>query len=345
MRKPRKLATGYQARVTWEGRDRSIGVFSTEAEAMLAQAEWEKEHRYAAVDPDILFEEYAALVLEARMGEVTEATLSNDRGRIRKWILPTFAKVRVAEITHTRVKIWFHSLPDIPSRRLIYNTLSVILDHAVQDGLLRVKPKVRGATKITKAQAKTLYSSEQIWSVIDNLPEWARPAFIVQWGFAGRISEMLGLTWDRVDLKNGRVVITAQLYKGEQVQRVKHGSEGSVPLTDEALAVLRELRKKSPAIGSTPVFLTPTGHRLNARRAYELWHAARTAAGLPDIVTHDLRRNDLSHYRVATGHDAIKTMQRGRQRDYRSYLAYQHDTTPEDRTALDALNAAKRKTS
>jgi integrase len=343
LREPRKLKNGmYQGRVTVGESDRSIGQFKSRDEALVAEGKWMEEHGHAAMDPTIRFADYAEIVMDARQGEVTAETLSNDRGRLKNWILPHFGRMRVSDITHTRLKAWFNSLPDVPSRRLIYNTMSVVLDYAVQDGILRVKPKVRGATKITQAR-KPLYTADQLWSVIDQLPEWAQLPFIVQWGFAGRISEMLGLTWDMVDLKTGVVTISKQLYKGKEVDRAKHGSFGEVVLTEEALEALRAHRKARPSIGATPIFMTPSGARLTDRSAYDLWNAARLKAGLPKVVPHDLRRNDLSNYRVATGFDAIKTMDRARQKDYRSYLAYQQDTTPMDVEAIEKLNAAKKR--
>ena len=345
LRKPRQLKSGkYQGRVTIGTSDRSIGQFDTEAQAYAAQARWMAEHGDATMDPMMTFGEYWPLWLESRKGELTPETWQTYRGRVNKWMLPTFGKMRVSDINHTKVKTWLYNLPDIPSRRLIYSTLTNILEQAVQDGLLRVKPKVRGATKI-KQERKPLYSAEQIWSVIDELPEWARLPFVVQWGFGGRISEALGLTWDMVDLKTGIVRVEKQFYKGREVARVKHDSGGAVMLTEDALEALKAHRRTHLSIGATPIFMRPDGKRLDARKAYSLWAVAREKAGIPEITPHALRRNDLSNYRVATEFDAVKVMDRARQKDYRSYLAYQRDVDTTDTEAIQRLNAAKKRKS
>jgi integrase len=117
-----------------------------------------------------------------------------------------------------------------------------------------------------------------------------------------RISELLGLVWDDVDLAAGVIHVRAQLsraHRGVPARRVAPKTPAAirdVPLVPQLAEVLREHRRGSAFnAGSDWVFATgrgtPLGHRNVERRA--LRRAARTAAldggGWPPLRFHDLR--------------------------------------------------------
>lgn len=92
---------------------------------------------------------------------------------------------------------------------------------------------------------------------------------------AMRRGEILGLTWQDVNLKNR----TATL------KDTKNGESRAVPLS---IAAIRVLNERTRGIGEIKVFtITPTRLRKD-------WEAARTAAGIPDIRLHDLRHEAAS---------------------------------------------------
>ncbi|AZS40061.1 Putative prophage phiRv2 integrase [Microbacterium oxydans] len=348
MEQPRKLTSGrWQARVK-DANGRRINptpgvTYKTKREAQEAQIAWHEETEGGTVDTSITFAEYAEVVIRAREGEASEGTLTNEERYIRKWLMPTFGSMRVVDIRHTTIKIWFNGLPRTSARRSAYMALSMVMEHALQDGIIRVKPRVKGATAFV-TEVKRVFTAEEIWNVLDELPEFARVFYLVQWGGALRISEALGLDWDAVDLERGVVEVRQQLYKGKIKTDLKtKRARRQVRLTDDAVEALRALRKAQPSIGATPVFVNPsTGQRLMHGRAYDLWSMAREKAGVPDIVPQALRRNDLDGYRRATG-DMVKAMARGGHSDYRSALAYQGVELDLDVTALSAMK--KRRTS
>lgn len=343
MEKPRKLASGrYQARVK-DANDKRINptpgvTYPTIRAAQDAQIAWHEETDGGKVDTSVTFAEYAEIVIKARTGEATEDTLKNEARYIRNWLVPYFGSMRIVDIRFTTLKAWFNSLPRTSGRRSAYMAMSDVLEHALQDQLIKVKPKLKGATEFV-GEKKRVFTAEEIHSVLDELPDYARSFFMVQWGGALRISEALGLDWDAIDLDRGVITVKQQYYKGKLKQSLKTaGSYGEVALTEDAVEALRDLRRAFPSIGNAPVFINPnTGRRLMHGRAYDLWHVAREKAGLPDIVPHALRRNDLNSYRQAVGGDMVRVMGRGRHSDYRSALEYQGAAVDLDMNALSQM--------
>jgi len=104
-----------------------------------------------------------------------------------------------------------------------------------------------------------------------------------------RRGEMRQLTWERVDLERGHIVLDQATTKG----RVTRG----VPLTGEALAVLREhARVRRP--GSALLFPGRDGRKV--RDFSRPFAAALQEAGITDFRWHDLRHTAAS-YMVMSG--------------------------------------------
>ena len=91
-------------------------------------------------------------------------------------------------------------------------------------------------------------------------------------------SECLALTWERVDLANGRILLDV----------TKNGSRRSVPLVDPARSILREwgaVRR----LDDPRVFPAATPHA--ERDMSHAWAKALERAGIEDFHLHDLRHS------------------------------------------------------
>lgn len=134
-----------------------------------------------------------------------------------------------------------------------------------------------------------------------------------------RISEMLGLIWDDLDLATGLVRVRAQLsraHRGERAQRVAPKTPASIrdiPLVAQLAQLLAAHRQATPfAAPGDWVFATgrgtPHGHRNVTRRG--LNRAARIAgldrSGWPPLRFHDLRHAFASHLIVDLGLDVAQ---------------------------------------
>ena len=123
-----------------------------------------------------------------------------------------------------------------------------------------------------------------------------------------RISEMLGLVWDDVDLTSGVIHVRLQLSRAHRempARRVPTKTPASVreiPLVPQLAHLLAAHKQATPFAADTDWVLataggTPHGHRNVAQRV--LQRAARSAGldqdGWPPLRFHDLRHTFASH--------------------------------------------------
>jgi integrase len=133
-----------------------------------------------------------------------------------------------------------------------------------------------------------------------------------------RLSELLGLTWDDVDLDRGCVHVRAQLshaHIGSLARRVAPKTRAAVrqiPLTPQLSALLRDRRLAAArGAGGDWVFSTRKGTPLSQRNVQRsALHYAADAAGLrldgARLRFHDLRHTFASHLIIDLGVDVIQ---------------------------------------
>jgi integrase len=115
------------------------------------------------------------------------------------------------------------------------------------------------------------------------LPDPLRPVLDFGYETSWRKQEILGLTWDRVDLRAGTV----------RLDTSKNDAGRLVALTDGLRATLQTLRDRTAALEAATGTRVPWVFHRNGRRIRNFqtaWEHARVTAGLPSLVFHDLRR-------------------------------------------------------
>jgi type 1 fimbriae regulatory protein FimB/type 1 fimbriae regulatory protein FimE len=93
-----------------------------------------------------------------------------------------------------------------------------------------------------------------------------------------RVSELVALIWDQVDLKAGRL----------QVIRRKGSDDSLQPLTGGEIRALRRIRREQPT-GTRHVFVSERGAPLSVNGFFKLITRAGTTIGMPDVHPHLLR--------------------------------------------------------
>lgn len=168
-----------------------------------------------------------------------------------------------------------------------------------------------------------------------------------------RRGELLGLTWDAVDLDGGRLWVRQTLawVNGRPaVQPPKtRASRRLIPLPDVVVAALREHRarqeRERSSVGerwqdSGFVFVTTYGAPISPYSLTKGWQAVRARAGVPTLRFHDLRHTAVSlllalgvppHVvREIAGHSDIKV----------TMMVYAHGRLDEKAAALTRLGSA-----
>jgi len=106
-----------------------------------------------------------------------------------------------------------------------------------------------------------------------------------------RVSELIALRWDQVDLKQGHF----------HIKRLKHGTPSTHPIRGPEIRALRSLRRKYP---NTPyLFVTERGGPLTASTVRKLVARAGEKAGLSFPVHPHMLRHATGFYLANQGHD------------------------------------------
>ena len=106
-----------------------------------------------------------------------------------------------------------------------------------------------------------------------------------------RLGECLGLDWTDVDLAKGKgtIHVRRQWTRLKELRPPKAGSRRDVPIPDELVLLLLELKMKAPD-KTGPVFASRTGGRLTHRNVERRgFDPAATDASLEGVTFHDLR--------------------------------------------------------
>ena len=118
-----------------------------------------------------------------------------------------------------------------------------------------------------------------------------------------RQGELLGLKWDDIDLVAGRLMVRRSAVRGV-VGTPKNGKSREIPLSDDAIAILRSLPSRFPG---GLVFSHEDGRMLTKGDCkHPLWRACRKA-GLRQVGWHVLRHTFASH--LAMRGVALKAIQ------------------------------------
>jgi integrase len=273
-----------------------------------------------AVSPRLRFTTVADRWLarfEARVaaGERRERTLEAHRYHVKKHLLPTLARrlmhtIGVDDVAALLTGLRAAGCSEKTAAEAL-STLHSIVRFAIRNGWIADNPVAKleadERPHPTGRRQRVLGRDEIGRFLAAWLPNY-RPLLATALYAGLRISELLGLVWDDVDLAVGVIHVRAQLsraHRGVPARRVEPKTPAAirdVPLVAQLADTLRAHRRGSAFnAGNDWVFATgrgtPLGHRNVARRA--LQRAARIA-GLdggewPPLRFHDLRHTFASH--------------------------------------------------
>jgi integrase len=160
------------------------------------------------------------------------------------------------------------------------------------EGGERPKPSVSPERRIyTRAElAQTLAASTEPWTTVFRL------AGVI----AGRQSELLGLWWENLDLRNLDAATVRFMYqvdrKGRRVELKTEESKATLPLPRSAAVMLLEhkARTRAPTGPRSHVFGIRTGRAINQREVLRALHRAQERARnvdgrptFPELFEHD----------------------------------------------------------
>ena len=176
--------------------------------------------------------------------------------------------------------------------RNINQVISSAMDFAKDQKLISSNPTDGCALpKLEHKEMKTL-PVEQLTSFLREAKEsGVFELYYIELATGLRRGELLGLKWEDIDLSQGNLRVQRQIARinGEIIEaplKTKNAYR-TLPLSTDAVDVLREQRKKS---GNSPyVFPSPTGGPISPDSILHMLHRVLKRAGLAQVRFHDLR--------------------------------------------------------
>lgn len=208
-----------------------------------------------------------------------------DEGMLRTRILPVLGERRLATIRRLDVVNWINGMlqrglcPASCNRTLAL--LRFLFNCAIRWGMLSAgNNPCAGIQTLEDNSARERYlSDDEACALVQELNTLSTPTAqaIKLLLFTGaRKSEILNARWEYVDLK--RRLLTVPLSKS--------GKARYIPLSDEAMEILRKLtRTESPWLFPNP----KTGKPLH--NIFQSWNTLRRRLNMPDVRLHDLRHS------------------------------------------------------
>lgn len=233
MAKSRKRGEYWSARWMYaDGTDGEQGGFLTEddadiyaAEQKIAERKKRKEGNFDKRNrKEFTLFQYVDEIYSATI-DVKSRTASDYEINLNTHIIPKFGNYGLSQITASEIEIWRKELKNkrkkngkkysLTTLEKLENQLATILKKANRDGHLTDNPFLRvSKARRRKAKYKEIYPLE--FGVIEAIANALRPHLkLLPWlgYFSGmRPSEMLGLTWDRIDFSKKTIRIDRQLH-------------------------------------------------------------------------------------------------------------------------------------
>jgi len=257
----------YSARfVSSEGK-RQVKCFSSlpEARNWLDDAKYADKHENIFVPPDMTVDVWFEFWIENIVGDLAPNTLRNYRERYKQNIQPIIGKMLLSDVKPMHCKKVLLSMDaDYAGStiRQTYITMGTMFKAAKMNDLIAKHPMdgVR-FTKPVRAtdDIKFLTRDEQrvFLETAKRSHNYNQYALILETGL--RTGEMIGLTWDAIDFQNRTLTVNKTLEYRHKQHFWRAGppktqqSYRTIPLTDRAYEILKEIKDKRPWQKESPL--------------------------------------------------------------------------------------------
>ena len=257
----------YSARfVSSEGK-RQVKCFSSlpEARNWLEDAKYADRHEDVFAPPDMTVTEWFEFWISHIVGDLAPNTKRNYRERYEYNVKPVIGKMRLTDVKPMHCKMVFNRMEASyagSTIRQTYIAMGTMFRAAVMNDMIQKHPMdgVR-FTKPVRApdDIHFLTRDEQIrfLEVAKRSHNYNQYALILETGL--RTGEMIGLTWDAIDFQNRTLTVNKTLEYRHKQHFWRAGppktqqSYRTIPLTDRAYEILKEIKDKRPWQKESPL--------------------------------------------------------------------------------------------
>ncbi|MHA1939167.1 MAG: tyrosine-type recombinase/integrase [Candidatus Thorarchaeota archaeon] len=193
-----------------------------------------------------------------------------------------FEGLRAPEVTTARVQAYTAQRMDEGAEAATINLELTMLGRMYSLGARQTPPKVAMVPYIPKLKVNNVitdyYEHQDYLNLLALLADYLKPVLTFGYKTGWRKSEILNLTWDRVDLSEGTVTLEVGTTKNK---------EGRTVYLDPELLTLLKAQHAGRRLGCPYVFHRE-GNQIKEFRVS--WKSACKKAGLEGRFFHDLRR-------------------------------------------------------
>ena len=300
----------YLARFTDRNGKRKQKVFSKlqECRQWLADAQFEDEQGECAFDREIRVKDWYLYWIDLKEKTVRPNTIRNYRERYEKNIAPVIGKMKLKDVKpfacqqvmNRMAEEGYTSSTIYQARIALFN----MLDYAVQNDVILKNPcnktvKANIGKEASKKEALTIEQQKKFVNGIKGNAYENQYTFLLQTGL--RTGEMVGLRWSDIDFEAKVLHVNQTMeyrYKvGEWRVGPPKSQSGyrSVPLTDEAIDILRRQKIKNAMCKVVPlewndyVFLCRKGTPVKNSAYDTMLFKLCDCIGIPRFSMHVLR--------------------------------------------------------
>lgn len=266
-------------------------------------------------------------------GDVKPSTVYLYSRNLDQYVIPWLGAVKLAELTPLQIQSLYNRLM-VPGKkegkplsaktvRNVHGVLHKALEQAVQLGYIRSNPtSACKRPKVTKPEIRPM-DTDQVSAFLKAIQGHPHEYLYQITMFTGlRQGEVLGLTWDCLDMERGTLLVKQQLRREQKkggkyyFSTTKTGKSRVLALAPSVVRLFRlqkikqnDMRAKAGELWQENdfIFSNAVGSYLSYRTVYDCFKRVMVKIGSPAIRFHDLRHT----YAVMAiqGGDDIKTVQ------------------------------------
>ncbi|MGY5612498.1 Arm DNA-binding domain-containing protein [Vibrio brasiliensis] len=210
-------------------------------------------------------------------------------GILNKYIIPTFGNKKISAITKQQILGFRSTLAKVPGRKgkelspsrinHIMTPLRVMLNEAADRYDFTSPWRNIKALKVGRTEVDP-FNLQEVELVIEHAPEKYKAYYTTRFFTGLRTSEIDGLMWKDVDLKNKTITVNQSLVRGELSDLKTDGSYRVITLTDRVVHALSE-HKKTAYLKDKYVFTNDKRLRLNYQTVSKsIWYPTLKKAKL-----------------------------------------------------------------
>lgn len=244
--------------------------------------------------------------------------LETYRSSINTRIVPYLGKAKLKTLRQKDIQEFVNQLMDEGlSAKSVKNTHGVLhaaLQKAVELEYIKSNPSNNIALpKLQKKEMQTIpeTSIKSFLSLFDG--DYFQPLITFALYTGLRQGELMGLSWDNVDLEHKALTVRQQLVlvtgEGWRLTSPKHDKVRTIPLTSQAMEILKEQKERQARMESESlglwnneynlVFTNPLGRHICRTTLMEHWYRAIKESEFSNLRFHDLRHTFATYLLVA----------------------------------------------